>query len=98
MSLHEPEASLSVAAKRHFELAATKVKLSLQQTRTLIIVVAPLKLWHDHHVQSISTCFSLEYTVYRSRDNLLVRAPDLRSKGCEFEFRQERRENILLQS
>ena len=29
---------------------------------------------------------------------LLVRAPDSRSKGCEFESRQERRENFLLQS
>ena len=33
-----------------------------------------------------------------TRDSLLVRAPDLRSKGCEFESRQERRENFLLQS
>ena len=30
--------------------------------------------------------------------SLLVRAPDPRSKGCEFESRQERRENFLLQS
>ena len=33
-----------------------------------------------------------------TRDSLLVRAPDSRSKGCEFESRQERRENFLLQS
>ena len=33
-----------------------------------------------------------------SRDSLLVRAPDSWSKGCEFESRQERRENFLLQS
>ena len=32
------------------------------------------------------------------RDSLLVRAPDSRSKGCEFESRQERRENFLLQN
>ena len=32
------------------------------------------------------------------RDSLLVRAPDLWSKGCEFESRQERREHFLLQS
>ena len=32
------------------------------------------------------------------RDSLLVRAPDSRSKGCEFESRQERRGNFLLQS
>ena len=31
------------------------------------------------------------------RDGLLVRAPDLLSKGCEFESRQERLENFLLQ-
>ena len=30
------------------------------------------------------------------RDSLLVRAPDSRSKGCEFESRQQRRENFLL--
>ena len=29
---------------------------------------------------------------------MLVRAPDSRSNGCEFEFWQERRENFLLQS
>ena len=34
----------------------------------------------------------------QSRDNLLVRAPDSWSKGCELESRQERRENFLLQS
>ena len=33
-----------------------------------------------------------------TRDSLLVRAPDSWSKGCEFEFRQERRENFLRQS
>ena len=33
-----------------------------------------------------------------SRDSLLVRAPDSWSKGCEFESRQERRENFLLQN
>ena len=33
-----------------------------------------------------------------SRDSLLVRAPDSGSKRCEFESRQERRENFLLQS
>ena len=33
-----------------------------------------------------------------SRDSLLVRAPDSRSKGCEFESRQEQPENFLLQS
>ena len=32
------------------------------------------------------------------RDSLLVRAPDSWSKGCEFESRQDRRENFLLQS
>ena len=32
-----------------------------------------------------------------SQDSLLVRKPDSRSKGCEFESRQERRENFLLQ-
>ena len=32
------------------------------------------------------------------RDSLLVRAPDSSSKGCEFESRQERRKNFLLQS
>ena len=33
-----------------------------------------------------------------SWDSLLVRAPDSWSKGCQFESRQERRENFLLQS
>ena len=33
-----------------------------------------------------------------SRGSLLVRAPDSRSEGCEFESRQEQRENFLLQS
>ena len=33
-----------------------------------------------------------------SRDSLLVRTPDSSSKGCEFESRQERRENLLPQS
>ena len=33
-----------------------------------------------------------------SRDNLLVRPLDSGSKGCEFEPRQERRKNFLLQS
>ena len=33
-----------------------------------------------------------------SRDSLLVRAPDSWSKGREFESRQKRRENFLLQS
>ena len=32
-----------------------------------------------------------------SRDSLLVRAPDSWSKGCEFESRQKRRENFLLE-
>ena len=32
------------------------------------------------------------------RESLLVRAPDSRSKGCEFESLQKRRENFLLQS
>ena len=36
--------------------------------------------------------------VIMTRDSLLVRAPDSWSKGCEFEFRQERRENFLRQS
>ena len=36
--------------------------------------------------------------MYGSRDSLLVRAPDSRSKGCESEFRQERRNNFILQS
>ena len=31
-------------------------------------------------------------------DSLLVRAPDLRLKGCEFKSQQEQRENFLLQS
>ena len=39
-----------------------------------------------------------KYTRRRSRDSLLVRAPESRSKGCEFEFRQERRDNFFLQS
>ena len=39
-----------------------------------------------------------ESTTQGSRDRLLVRAPDSWSKGCEFESRQERRENFLLQS
>ena len=34
--------------------------------------------------------------VVGSWDSLLVRMLDSRSKGCEFEFRQERRENFLL--
>ena len=34
----------------------------------------------------------------RSRDSLLVRAPDSLPKGCEFESRPEERENFLLQS
>ena len=38
------------------------------------------------------------YTIPGSRDNLLVRSPDSLSKGCEFESRQERQENFLLQS
>ena len=33
-----------------------------------------------------------------SRNSLLVRAPDFRSKGCKFESRQRRRGNFLLQS
>ena len=33
-----------------------------------------------------------------SRDGLLIRVPDSWSKGCEFESRQGRRENFLLQS
>ena len=32
-----------------------------------------------------------------SQDSLLVRTPDSRSKGCEFESWQEQRENFLLQ-
>ena len=35
---------------------------------------------------------------FGSRDCLFVRAPDSWSKGCEFESRQVRRENFLLQS
>ena len=35
---------------------------------------------------------------FGSRDSLLVRAPDSLSKSCEFESRQEPRENFLLQS
>ena len=34
----------------------------------------------------------------RSRDSLLVRALVSWSKGCEFESRQERRENFLFQT
>ena len=34
----------------------------------------------------------------RELGNLLVRAPDLWSKGCEFESQQEQWENLLLQS
>ena len=37
------------------------------------------------------------YNYYWSRDSLLVRAPDSWSKGYEFESRQDRRENFLLQ-
>ena len=36
--------------------------------------------------------------IYASRDTVLARAPDSRSKACEFESRQERRGNFLLQS
>ena len=36
------------------------------------------------------------YSVGGSRDSLLARAQDSRSKGCEFESRQKRRENCLL--
>ena len=32
------------------------------------------------------------------RDSSLVKAPDSSSKGCEFESRQERQEDFLLQS
>ena len=42
--------------------------------------------------------FLFRYSANGSRDSLLVRAPDSRSKGCEFESRQERRGNFLLQS
>ena len=42
---------------------------------------------------------SLHLFIYLgSRDSLLVRAPDSWSEGCEFESRQGRRENFLLQS
>ena len=34
----------------------------------------------------------------RSRDSLLIRAPDSRSEGCKFESWQEWRENFLLRS
>ena len=40
----------------------------------------------------------LSLSMYRSWDSLLVRAPESRSKGCEFESRQERRKNFVLQS
>ena len=40
---------------------------------------------------------SLTYTVVSCQDSLLVRALDLRLKGCEFESRQEWWENFLLQ-
>ena len=43
-------------------------------------------------------CSVVPLFFFQSRDSLLVRAPDSRSKGCEFESRQERRENFLLQS
>ena len=36
--------------------------------------------------------------LHLGRDNLLVRAQDSLSKGCEFESWQERRENFLLHS
>ena len=36
--------------------------------------------------------------IYASRDTVLARAPDSRSKACEFESWQEQRQNFFLQS
>ena len=48
--------------------------------------------WFDLYTDLILT-FSMT-TNSRSRDNLLVRAPDLWWKGCEFESQQEWHENF----
>ena len=63
-----------------------------------IIIVRPKK-----SVAYILCCLGLMNLVVHSlvptvRNSLLVRTPDSWSKGCEFESRQERRENFLRRS
>ena len=50
------------------------------------------------HLQRCSQLSLMQCLCLGSRDSLSVRAPDPWSRGCEFESRQERRENFLLQS
>ena len=52
-----------------------------------------------NHIQKASMNMSVVvHSSIADKDSLLVQALDSRLKGCEFESRQERRENFLLQS
>ena len=51
-----------------------------------------------YHVLADHKTQVTDYKSGRIRDSLLVRAPDSRLKGREFESQQERQENFLLQS
>ena len=53
----------------------------------------------DHESDAILTSYPQTRTAFiQILYSLLVRAPDLRSKGCEFESWQKQQENFLLQS
>ena len=71
----------------------------LQSSRVCEVVKSMVwyRLHHSHcyHWNNLDCCLTHSLS---SRDSLLGRAPDSWSKGCQFQSRQERRENVLLQS
>ena len=81
-----------------FQCTATNAttRFSLQSNEAKLNIQCKYTFCSSHTSPVFPVC--LVCIIHGSWDSLLVRAPDLRSKGCEFESRQERRENFLLQS
>ena len=68
---------------------------------SVIVGVFSGVLWRNSREYQVKLLFTGVKDTYRiagSRDGLLVRAPDSLSKRCDFESRQERRENFVLRS
>ena len=65
---------------------------------SFVAVVVVFSLLSHIFSARFKLCFPLTPTLPASRNSFLVRAPDSWSEGCEFESRQERRENFHLQS
>ena len=63
----------------------------------IVVVVATTEACSGNKT-SVRYCYDRECMLPGSQDSLLVRAPDSSSKGYEFESRQKRRGNVLVQS